>query len=82
MTRCRWVYDKEVPGGKFLVPGCWNRTIYGDDVECQCREGPETIGDQLAALWTEVKELRKAVRKDRPMTDLSKLAEAVEASDD
>lgn len=61
MSRCRWVHDKDVPGGKFLVPGCWNRTIYGDDAECQCREGPETIGDQLAALRHEIAGLKKTI---------------------
>ena len=56
--RCRWVYDKDVPGGKFLVPGCWNRAVNGDDAECQCREGPETIGDQLAALREDIAGLK------------------------
>ena len=62
MSRCRWVYDKDVPGGKFLVPGCWNRTIHGDDAECHCKEGAETIGDQLAALRSEVSDLKKAIK--------------------
>lgn len=61
MSRCRWVHDKDVPDGKFLVPGCWNRTIYGDYAECQCREGPETIGDQLAALRSELAAVKKTV---------------------
>lgn len=61
MIRCRWVHDEDVPGGKFLVPGCWNRTIYGDHAECQCREGPETIGDQLAALRHDIAALKKTV---------------------
>lgn len=43
------------------MPGCWNRAIYGDDAECQCREGPETIGDQLAALRHEIAGLKKTV---------------------
>lgn len=34
--RCRWVRDSEVPGGRFLVPGCWNRVLYGDHAECHC----------------------------------------------
>ena len=64
-SRCRWIYDNEVPGGKFLVPGCWNRTIYGDDAECQCREPPETIGDQLASLRAEIASLKKTVTELR-----------------
>ena len=34
---CHWVKDKDVPGGRFLVPGCWNRAINGDDAECHCK---------------------------------------------
>lgn len=49
-TRCRWVYDQEVPGGKFLVPGCWNRTLHGDDADCQCQDDAETVDDQIADL--------------------------------
>lgn len=33
---CHLIKDADVPGGKFLVPGCANRAIYGDDAECQC----------------------------------------------
>ena len=36
--RCRWVKDPDVPGGRFLVPGCWHRAVYGDDADCQCTE--------------------------------------------
>ena len=61
ISRCRWVYDKDVPDGKFLVPGCWNRAIHGDDAECQCREGPETIGDQLEKLRRDITDLKKTV---------------------
>jgi len=62
MNRCRWVYDKDVPNGKFLVPGCWNRTIYGDHAECQCREKSETIGEQLAALRKDVADLKQIIK--------------------
>jgi hypothetical protein len=47
ILRCKWVRDPEVPGGKFLVPGCWNRAIYGDDAECQCVGGTETVAERL-----------------------------------
>jgi len=33
---CRWVKDESVPGGRYLVPGCWNRVVNGDEAECQC----------------------------------------------
>ena len=33
---CRWISDKDAPGGRFLVPGCWSRAIYGDEADCQC----------------------------------------------
>ena len=54
MSRCRWVYDKDVPGGKFLVPGCWNRAVHGDDADCHCADDPETVEDQLAALRQDI----------------------------
>lgn len=55
--RCRWHKDASVPGGKFLVPGCWSRAINGDDAPCHCpkvpsRELPDRavrLIDQLAA---------------------------------
>lgn len=69
MTRCRWIHDAEVPGGKFLVPGCWNRTIHGDDADCQCEDDPETVEDRIAALSrqlalmkAELAELRAAAK--------------------
>jgi hypothetical protein len=33
---CRWIRDDEVPGGWFLVPGCWNRVVGGDEADCHC----------------------------------------------
>lgn len=50
MSRCRWVHDEEVPGGKFLVPGCWNRAIHGDDADCQCETDAETVEDKIESL--------------------------------
>lgn len=47
MDRCHWVTDRDVPGGKFLVPGCYNRAVYGDDAECHCVTGPETSRERL-----------------------------------
>ena len=68
-SRCRWVYDKDVPGGKFLVPGCWNRALHGDHAECQCLEGPETIGAQLAALRRDLADLTKTVKAMRALDE-------------
>lgn len=36
MQVCRWYEDPSVPGGKFLVPGCYSRAIYGDHAICDC----------------------------------------------
>lgn len=33
---CRWIKDPDVPGGRFLVPGCYNRALNGDDADCHC----------------------------------------------
>lgn len=33
---CRWYRAPECPGGRYLVPGCWNRAVYGDEAECHC----------------------------------------------
>ena len=54
MSRCRWVHDDDVPGGKFLVPGCWNRVVCGDDAECQCENDPETVEDRIEALSRQI----------------------------
>lgn len=43
---CRWIEDKDVPGGRYLVPGCANRAIYGDDAECQCETITYTDDDE------------------------------------
>jgi hypothetical protein len=50
MKPCRWVRDSEVPGGRFLVPGCWNRAINGDGADCHCAIAKETVGDKLDAI--------------------------------
>lgn len=38
--RCYWLKTSEVPGGKVLIPGCWNRVIHGDDAICHCPPKP------------------------------------------
>lgn len=49
MMRCHWITDPDVPGGRFLHPGCWNRTIYGDRAECHCKGGTQSIAERLEA---------------------------------
>ena len=39
---CRWVRDHSVPNGRYLVPGCWSRVVYGDGAECTCSEATVT----------------------------------------
>lgn len=58
MTACRWITDAEVPTGRYLVPGCWNRVICGDDAECQCSDRPETMQEQIDRLQAEIEQLK------------------------
>lgn len=70
MSRCRWVYDAEIDGGKFLVPGCWNRALNGDYADCHCDGGAETIGDQIEGLRRRIANLEAKHRKTTtPATD-------------
>ena len=64
MSRCRWVYDTDVPTGRFLVPGCWNRAVHGDDADCHCEGGELTIQEEVQMLRAEV----AAIRAARPTT--------------
>lgn len=54
---CRWYRDAEVPGGRYLVPGCWSRVIYGDYAECECDAGAEYKKRRVAQLLQELDEL-------------------------
>nr|WP_029924475.1 hypothetical protein [Ochrobactrum sp. UNC390CL2Tsu3S39] len=49
MSRCRWIIDPDVPGGRFLHPGCWNRAINGDHAECHCKGGTQSTAERLEA---------------------------------
>lgn len=49
MSRRRWLTDPDVPGGRFLVPGCWNRAINGDQAECHRKDGTQTTAERLEA---------------------------------
>lgn len=57
---CRWVYDKSVPGGKFLVPGCINRAVYGDAAVCHCPNSQQTRDEKIEQLEARIKMLEAA----------------------
>lgn len=67
MSRCRWVYDKDVPDGRFLVPGCWNRAVHDDYADCHCEGGELTIQEEVQMLRAEVAAIR-AARPTAPAT--------------
>ena len=58
ISRCRWVYDQDVPDGRFLVPGCWNRATRGDDADCHCIGGEMTVHEEVQLLRAECAALR------------------------
>lgn len=64
-SRCRWVHDDDVPGGKFLVPGCMNRAVHGDDADCHCPDAPETVEDRITAMQAKIAELQAAITEMR-----------------
>ena len=67
MSVCRWVRDKEVPGGKFLVPGCLNRAIYGDYADCHCKtSAASSLIDRIEALEQEIADLKRGMKLDAP----------------
>jgi hypothetical protein len=64
---CRWYKSPEVPRGRYLVPGCWNRAIYGDDADCHCPRPPKRLPksahsllDAIAALNLDLDQLDDA----------------------
>jgi hypothetical protein len=59
--RCRWYSSAEVPGGRYLVPGCWNRTVCGDYAECHCPKPKST--DSLDGLADRIKALEDGLSK-------------------
>lgn len=59
LKSCHWVRDKDVPGGRFLVPGCWNRTLYGDDADCQCETRRNSLADLYAAAMRRIDDLEE-----------------------
>ena len=69
MSRCRWVYDKNVPGGRYLVPGCMNRAVHEDEADCHCDGGELTIQEEVQMLRAEVAKL-SAIRAQERRTML------------
>jgi hypothetical protein len=65
MDACHWVKDRDVPGGRFLVPGCLNRAIYGDLAECHCQNKP-TIADSMDAIIKRLDRLEKRLALPDP----------------
>lgn len=57
--RCRWHSDADVPNGRFLVPGCWSRVIYGDYADCHCVTPKKTLDDEISDLRLRVRALEK-----------------------
>lgn len=56
---CRWIADKDVPGGKYFVPGCWPGAVARDGDEmavCICNRKKAE-----ADLFQRVEELEKTV---------------------
>lgn len=67
MKPCHWVFDSEVPGGKFLVPGCWSRAVGSDFSPCHCtRERGPSLKDRISKLEARVQELSKAIPTTPP----------------
>jgi hypothetical protein len=64
--KCRWYRASDVPGGRFLVPGCWNRVIYGDHADCHCGSRDKQDGDRIEDLENEVKKLKAQVAELMP----------------
>lgn len=59
--RCRWHSAPDIPAGRFLVPGCWSRVIYGDYAECQCVTPRKTLDDEISELRGRVRDLEKVL---------------------
>jgi len=49
---------------RILIPGCWNRAVYGDDADCHCpkpmrEQAPEmSLQEQIDALKAELKNMK------------------------
>lgn len=56
--RCHWVKDPEVDGGRYLVPGCMHRAVYGDDAMCTCVVPPKKLPAEARDLMEKVADLQ------------------------
>jgi hypothetical protein len=54
---CRWHTDPSVPEGRFLIPGCWNRVVHGDEAECHCPKPPKRMPKKAQPLIEALAEL-------------------------
>lgn len=46
---CHFVKDRSVPGGRYLVPGCWSRAVAGDRAACHCDRPPRQKRERAPA---------------------------------
>jgi hypothetical protein len=63
---CRWVADKDVPGGRYFVPGCWGGAMAreGDELaNCHCnrRKAKADLFQRVEQLERSVAELVRAL---------------------
>jgi len=58
MKSCHWVSAKNVPGGRFLVPGCWSRAL-NDDGECHCDTPRNKLRDLYEAAMRRIDDLEE-----------------------
>jgi hypothetical protein len=54
---CRWHKAPELPEGRVLVPGCWNRVIYGDGADCHCPKPPKSLPQSATALLDQIADM-------------------------
>lgn len=65
--RCRWYKDPE--GGRYLVPGCWNRAVHGDNAACQCVERgthnkDQSIEERVSRIEQRLQAIEKRLAKN------------------
>lgn len=58
MDVCRWYKDPDVPDGRYLVPGCMNRAVYGDHADCHCPKIPRSLPKEAKAILERLADMR------------------------